>query len=89
MTREPMTPDKAQRYWRRTSRLMWTLLAVWALLGLGLPMIAPAFDGITLAGIPVGFLLTAQGTLIGFVAAIFWYARRQNHIDEQFHVAED
>jgi putative solute:sodium symporter small subunit len=33
--------------------------------------------------------MAAQGSLIGFVLLIFWYARRQNQIDEDCHLAED
>jgi len=33
--------------------------------------------------------MAAQGSLIIFVAQLFWFARRQNQIDEEFGVAED
>ena len=33
--------------------------------------------------------MAAQGSLIVFVVLIFWFAHRQNQIDEEFGVAED
>jgi len=33
--------------------------------------------------------MAAQGSLIVFVIQIFWFAHRQNQIDEEFNVAED
>jgi putative solute:sodium symporter small subunit len=32
--------------------------------------------------------MAAQGSLIIFVVLIFWYARKQNAIDEEFDVHE-
>jgi putative solute:sodium symporter small subunit len=33
--------------------------------------------------------MAAQGSLIAFVVMLFWFARRQNNIDEEHGVAED
>jgi putative solute:sodium symporter small subunit len=33
--------------------------------------------------------MAGQGSLIIFVILIFWYASRQNSIDEEFGAAED
>lgn len=82
-------PDIGRRYWGKTSRLMRLVLLLWACLGFGIPLLAPLLNDLTLFGFPLGYLLTAQGILIGFVVLIFWYAGRQNRIDEDFHLAED
>jgi putative solute:sodium symporter small subunit len=89
MARQPMTPDSRRRYWGATSSLMWTVLALWAALGLILPLLAEPLNRVSLLGIPLGYYAAAQGSLIGFAVVIFWFTRRQDRIDETFHVAED
>lgn len=81
--------ETGRRHWRRTSRLMGLALAVWAVLGLVVPALAPSLDNVRIFGFPLGFLLTAQGSPLGFVVLVFWYAARQNRIDEDCRVAED
>jgi putative solute:sodium symporter small subunit len=46
-------------------------------------------NNIVILGFPLGFYMAAQGSLIVFVVLIFWFAARQNAIDEEFGVAED
>jgi len=89
MARKPMTPEKARQYWRKTSHLMWIVLAVWAALGVGVHVFAADLNHVVILGFPLGYYMAAQGSLIGFVVLIFWYTRRQNDIDEDFHVSED
>jgi putative solute:sodium symporter small subunit len=89
MARETMTPDKGRRYWLKTSHLMWTVLALWAVLGLGIHLFAETLNAVVILGFPLGYFMAAQGSLIGFVVVIFWYTKRQNSIDEEFHVSED
>lgn len=89
MARHPLTPETARRYWHETSRLMWLVLALWGLLGLGLHVFSDNLNKLVILGFPLGFWLAGQGALIGFVVVIFWYTHRQNAIDEEFHLSED
>ena len=50
---------------------------------------APSLNGIRILGFPFGFYMAAQGSLIAFVVALFWFGKRQNEIDEEFGVQED
>ena len=89
MARAPMTPEKARQYWLKTSHLMWVVLAAWLALSIGAHLYAERLNAVTILGFPLGYYMAAQGSLIGFVLLIFWYARRQNRIDEDFHLSED
>jgi putative solute:sodium symporter small subunit len=40
-------------------------------------------------GFPLGYYMAAQGSLIAFVVMLFWFARKQNAIDEKHGVAEE
>ena len=46
-------------------------------------------NNIVILGFPLGFYMAAQGSLIAFVVMLFWFARKQNAIDEEHGVAED
>jgi putative solute:sodium symporter small subunit len=83
--------DKAtgDAYWRKTSGLMWLMLAIWFVAGFGVHFFANSLNTITFLGFPLGFYMAAQGSLIIFVVALFWFASRQNAIDEEFGVEEE
>jgi putative solute:sodium symporter small subunit len=82
-------PTVARAYWKKTSTLMWTVLAIWFVAGFGVHLFAPRLNAIHVLGFPLGFWFAAQGSLIVFVVGLFWFARRQNQIDEEFGVQED
>ena len=84
-----LTPAKRAAYWRKTSGLMWTILALWVLFSFVIPAFAVQLNTITIAGFPLGFYMAAQGSLIAYVVLCFWNASAQNKIDEEFGVAED
>ena len=62
---------------------------MWAIFSFVIHMFVSALNGITFLGFPLGFYMAGQGSLIVFVIPIFWYAARQNAIDEEFGAAED
>ena len=84
-----LTPARRDAYWKRTSRLMWTILFLWFIFSFLIPAFAVQLNAITIAGFPLGFYMAAQGALIAYVVLCFWNARAQNKIDEEFGVAED
>jgi putative solute:sodium symporter small subunit len=84
-----LTPEKKDAYWRKTSTLMWTILAIWFAVSFIANMLAPQLNEITIIGFPLGFYMAAQGSLIVYVVLCFWNANAQNRIDEEFGVAED
>lgn len=79
----------AEAYWRRTSGLMWLMLVIWFVAGFVVHMFATSLNNITVLGFPLGFYMAAQGSLIIFVVQLFWFAKRQNAIDEEFGVEEE
>lgn len=81
-------PDTG-RYWRRTSRLMWTTLAAWAFFGFGVHAFVQLLNAVEIAGFPLGYYMAAQGSLIAFVIMLFLFSRRQDKIDRSEGVAEE
>ncbi|MFL1462333.1 DUF4212 domain-containing protein [Roseococcus sp. DSY-14] len=82
-------PAVARAYWRKTSALMWTVLAIWFVASFVVHVFAPSLNAVRVLGFPLGFYMAAQGSLVVFVVGLWWFARRQNQIDEEFGVQED
>jgi putative solute:sodium symporter small subunit len=76
-------------YWAKTSKLMILMMALWAFFGFGVHMLVVPLNAIKILGFPLGFYMAAQGSLIAFVAMLFWFAKAQNNIDRECGVAED
>ena len=84
-----VSPEKASAHWAKTRALMWTCLIIWFLASFVVHFFVSILNNIVIFGFPLGFYMAAQGSLIIFVVLIFWYAHRQNAIDEEFGCAED
>jgi putative solute:sodium symporter small subunit len=84
-----LTPAQRDAHWRKTSRLMWTILVLWFFFSFVVHLFAVQLNNIVIAGFPLGFYMAAQGSLIAFVILCFWNAKAQNKIDEEFGVAEE
>ena len=91
MQKPALTQERAQAYWQRTSKLMWTILAIWFFFSFVIHMFVNTLNQFTvpLLKFPLGFYMAAQGSLIVFVVMLFVFAWQQDRIDRQHGVAED
>ena len=81
-----MTKDD---YWRGQKRRIGILLAVWAVVGFGLAIFgAPALNGVSFGGIPLGFWMAQQGAIFVFVALIAIFAWTSDRADREAGLAE-
>lgn len=83
------TSPRAEEHWRRTRNLMITSLVIWFIFSFGIHFFVAALNQFVIGGFPLGFYMAAQGSLIVFVVLIFWFAWKQNKIDEAFGLAEE
>ena len=84
--------ERHKEYWRRNIRYVGILLAIWFSVSYGCGIVfAEALNAFRVPGtnFPVGFWFAQQGSIYIFVALIFFYAWRMNHIDRKFDVHED
>jgi putative solute:sodium symporter small subunit len=81
-------PDRAA-YWVKTRNLMFVILGLWFVFSFVVHFFVEPLNSIVILGFPLGFYMAGQGSLIAFVLMLFWFARRQNQIDEEHGVAED
>jgi putative solute:sodium symporter small subunit len=84
-----MENGSADRYWSRTSALMWTMFALWVFFSFIIHFFVNQLNSIVILGFPLGFYMAAQGSLIAFVVMLFIFAKRQDAIDREEGVAED
>ena len=83
-----LTLAQRDAYWKKTSRMMWIIMALWVIFSFIIPAFAVQLNQIVIFGFPIGFYMAAQGSLIAYVVLCFWNASAQNKIDEEFDVAE-
>jgi putative solute:sodium symporter small subunit len=81
-------PDRVG-YWNRTRNLMFVMMGLWLFFSFIIHLFVDSLNNIVILGFPLGFYMAAQGSLIAFVIMLFWFARKQNSIDEECGMAED
>jgi len=82
--------DENNAYWSANVRLILISLCVWALVSFGFGIILrPMLAGIAIGGSDLGFWFAQQGSIIVFLALIFFYAWRMNKLDREHGVDEE
>jgi len=85
-----MTDLDPAAYWAANKRLIFGCLIVWALVSFGFGiLLRPLLSGITVGGTDLGFWFAQQGSILTFIALIFFYAFRMNALDRKFGVDEE
>lgn len=80
----------AAAYWRANLRLIVGSLIVWALVSYGFGiLLRPLLSDISIGGTDIGFWFAQQGSILTFIALIFFYAWRMNKLDQQFGLDEE
>lgn len=80
----------AEDYWRANLRLILGCLVVWALVSYGFAiLLRPLLAGIPIGGTDLGFWFAQQGSILAFIALIFFYSWRMNKLDKRFGVEEE
>jgi len=93
MANEP-TPTKAAEdgagYWKANIRIITVCLIIWAVVSFGFGiLLRPMLAGIEYGGTDLGFWFAQQGSILVFLALIFFYAFRMNALDRQYGVDEE
>ena len=79
-----------QSYWSANVRIILWSLAIWALVSFGFGiLLRPMLSGISVGGTDLGFWFAQQGSIIVFLALIFFYAWRMNRLDREHGVDEE
>tara|TARA_R110000787_G_scaffold36948_17_gene94172 strand:- start:4132 stop:4413 length:282 start_codon:yes stop_codon:yes gene_type:complete len=77
-------------YWKANIRIIIVSLIIWAIVPFGFGiLLRPALSGISVGGTDLGFWVAQQGSILVFLAIIFFYAWRMNKLDREYGVEED
>ena len=63
-------------------------LAIWFVFSIVIFMFGESLNNSSFLGYPLAYYMCAQGSIVIFVVLIFWFANRQEKIDEEFGFAE-
>jgi len=83
----PLRQDQT-KYWHKT--LGWTavLLLPWFLVTFVAPFFSEQLNRFTVLGLPLGYFMGAQGSLLVYLVLIGLYALIMNRLDRRFGVDE-
>jgi putative solute:sodium symporter small subunit len=83
------TAEADKGYWAANVRIIKISLVIWAVVSFGFGIVLrPLLSGISVGGTDLGFWFAQQGSILVFLALIFFYAWRMNSVDKQYGVEE-
>ena len=80
--------EKHNEYWRKNLVITAILLLVWFIVTFVEAWYARELNTITFLGFPLGFYMSAQGSLAIYVAIIGIYAYLMGKLDKEYNVDE-
>lgn len=84
-----MADNSDNEYWEVNLSLIKWCLIIWAIVSFGFGiLLRPLLKGIAVGGTDLGFWFAQQGSILVFLALIFFYAFRMNAIDRKYGVDE-
>jgi putative solute:sodium symporter small subunit len=79
---------KHEQYWHRNLVITAILLFIWFVVTFVEGWYARELNTMTLLGFPLGFYMSAQGSLVVYVVLIWIYQRYMNNLDLEYGVHE-
>ena len=82
-----MDEDQRSSYWRANTALIRNLLIVWAMVSIVFSiLLVQPLNVIRFFGVPFGFWMAQQGSILVFVALIFIYAFQMDKLDRKHNI---
>jgi putative solute:sodium symporter small subunit len=79
-----MDENKNRSYWQANTTLIRNLLIIWALVSIVFSiLLVEPLNAIRFFGVPFGFWMAQQGSILIFVALIFIYAVQMDKLDRK------
>jgi len=80
--------EKHKEYWHKNLMITAVLLAIWFVVTFVEAWFARDLNNVTFMGFPLGFYMSAQGSLAVYVILIGVYAWYMNRLDKEYDVDE-
>ena len=75
------------RYWQRTKRFVWLIVALWFVFSFVSTWFARELD-FTFFGWPFSYYLAAQGVPLLYLVLVIWFRRHMERLDRRYGVQE-
>ena len=72
-----------ESHWQKTKNHMFVTLAIWFFFSIVIFMFGESVNQGSFLGYPLAYYMSAQGSLAAFVILIFWFANKQEKIDDE------
>jgi putative solute:sodium symporter small subunit len=80
--------EKHRQYWSRNLKITAVLLFIWFVVTFVMGYFAIPLAEISFFGWPLSFYMAAQGSLIIYVAILYYYAKKMRQLDVEYGVDE-
>jgi putative solute:sodium symporter small subunit len=80
--------EKHRQYWSRNLKITAVLLLIWFVVTYVMGYFAIPLAEINFFGWPLSFYMAAQGSLIIYVAILYYYAKKMRQLDVEYGVDE-
>jgi putative solute:sodium symporter small subunit len=80
--------EKHRQYWNRNLKITAVLLFIWFVVTFVMGYFAIPLAEINFFGWPLSFYMAAQGSLIIYVAILYYYAKKMRQLDVEYGVDE-
>ena len=77
--------SKQDEHWAKTKSLTTTTLVIWAIISFVIHWFG---EGLNSDAFPGAYFMAGMGSQVAFAVLVFWFASRQNQIDEEFGFGE-
>jgi putative solute:sodium symporter small subunit len=82
-----MDEEQRRAYWRANTALIRNLLIIWALASIFFSiLLVQPLNTIKFFGVPFGFWMAQQGSILIFVVLIFTYAFQMDKLDRKYKI---
>lgn len=82
-----MDEEQRRAYWRANTALIRNLLIIWALASIFFSiLLVQPLNTIKFFGVPFGFWMAQQGSILIFVVLIFTYAFQMDKLDRKYNI---
>jgi putative solute:sodium symporter small subunit len=84
-----MSDKSPAAYWKANLRVITICMVIWALVSFGFGIVLrPLIAFIPVGGTDLGFWFAQQGSILTFIALIFFYIWYMNRLDREYGVDE-
>jgi putative solute:sodium symporter small subunit len=84
-----LTTTQQKQYWQTNLRLTVALLSLWFSMTFIVSFYASELNALTFLEFPLGYYMTSQGSLLIYLAIVWFYARYMKKLDQAYGLDDE